>query len=213
MINTSIGLIGVALQDGKDSAASEPSYVHGLTGGKTFQLDRSVAQADVSCGVRAGTDSYVESVTPGLDFETYGYADAMPLYFYAAMGNIVSTPQGGGLHSHVVTLGDILPYLTFWGRVGGEYTRTEGCKVDTLEMDFEGNAPLEFGVTVLGMLAALGLDDPYHKQPISDLEALRAYREETEKRRIAAEAERTIYTPPGAPRKPLLANTRLFSTS
>lgn len=159
-VNTSIGLVGVAKQADKDTPASQPSYVHGLTGGQVFKLDRSVESANVSCGVRAGTDSYVSSIAPGLDFETYGYADVIPMYFWAAMGNIVSSANGEGAanNKHIITLGDKLPYFTFWGRMGGEYTSTTGCKVDTLELSFEGNSPLEFGVTVLGMGAKLGLD-------------------------------------------------------
>ena len=158
-VNTSIGLIGVAKQSDKDTPAETPSYVHGLTGGQTFKLDRSVESANVSCGIRAGTDSYVSSVTPGVDFETYGYSDVLPLYFYAAMGNIVSAANTEGApYKHVVTLGDLLPYLTFWGRIGGEYTRTDGCKVDQVEMDFEGNKPLGFGITAIGLDAALGLE-------------------------------------------------------
>ena len=161
MINTSIGLIGVAKQSNKSTAASTPAYVHGLTGGQVFKLDRTVESDDVSCGVRAGTDSHVESVVPGADFDTYGYADVLPLYFYAAMGSIASAAASGtgmtGYHKHTVTLGDILPYLTVWGRIGGEYTSVAGCKVDQLEMEFEGNSPLEFGVTLLGLAATLGL--------------------------------------------------------
>ena len=159
-VNTSIGLIGVAKQADKATHATEPRFVHGLTGGQTFRLDRSVENANVSCGVRAGTDSYVSSVTPGVDFETYGYSDALPLYFLAAMGNIASTAntgQGASAYKHTVTLGDVLPYLTFWGRIGGEYTRTDGCKVDQIEMEFEGNAPLSFGITAIGLDAELGL--------------------------------------------------------
>lgn len=162
MINTSIGLIGVAKQSSKDTAASTPTFVHGLTGGQVFKLDRTVESDDVSCGVRASTDSHVESVVPGADFDTYGYADALPLYFYAAMGSIASSANAGsgmsGYYDHVVTLGDILPYLTIWGRIGGVYTKVAGCKVDQLEMEFEGNSPLEFGVTLLGLAATLGLD-------------------------------------------------------
>lgn len=161
MINTSIGLIGVAKQSAKGTAASTPTYVHGLTGGQVFKLDRSVESDDVSCGVRAGTDSHVESVVPGADFDTYGYADVLPLYFYAAMGSIASAAASGtgmtGYYDHTVTLGDLLPYLTVWGRIGGEYTSVAGCKVDQLEMEFEGNSPLEFGVTLLGIAATLGL--------------------------------------------------------
>lgn len=157
MINTSIGLIGVAKQVDKTTHAAEPTFTHGLTGGKVFKLDRSIENASVSCGVRAGTDSYVSSVTPGLDFETYGYSDVLPLYLYAAMGNIVSTAKDT-LFEHTITLGDILPYVTFWGRIGNEFTRTDGCKVDQVEMSFEGNNPLSFGVTVIGMGAELGLE-------------------------------------------------------
>lgn len=159
-INTSIGLIAVALQQDKATPASKPAYLHGLTGGKVFQLDRAVSNAEVSCGVRAGTDSYVDTITPGVDYETYGYADVIPLYFYAAMGAINSTAnaEGASQYKHTITLGDLLPYLTFWGRIGSEYTKTTGAKLDTLEMSFEGNAPLSFGVTCIGMDAELGLD-------------------------------------------------------
>lgn len=159
-INTSIGLIGVALQVDKQTPAKEPTFVHGLTGGQTFQLDRSVASDPVSCGVRAGTDSHVESIVPGVDFETYGYGDVLPLYLYGVMGKIVSSTndEGEAKYKHVVTLGDILPYLTFWGRIGQEYTRVDGGKIDTLELEFEGNNPLSWGVTVLGIDAELGLD-------------------------------------------------------
>ena len=162
MINTSIGLVGVAKQSAKGTAASTPTFVHGLTGGKVYKPDRTTANADVACGVRAGTDSYVESIVPGADFETYGYADVLPLYFYGAMGSIASSAAQGtgmsGYYSHVVTLGDVLPYLTIWGRTGGEYTCVEGCKIDQLEMEFEGNAPVDFGIT------ALGLDDTLNLQ-------------------------------------------------
>lgn len=159
-VNTSIGLIGVAKQTNKATVASAPTFVHGLTGGQTFKLDRSVESADVACGVRTGTDSYVSSIVAGADFETYGYSDVLPLYLYGAMGNIVSASNSGtgaSSYKHTVTIGDTLPYLTFWGRTGGEYTRVDGCKVDQLEMDFEGNAPVSFGITALGINALFGL--------------------------------------------------------
>lgn len=159
-VNSAIGLIGVAKQAVKGTPASTPTFVHGLTGGQTFKLDRTVNSADVSCGVRTNTDAYVSTIVPGVDFETFGYSDVIPLYFYAAMGNITTTSQstsGAASKKHVVTLGDTLPYLTFWGRIGGEYTRTDSCKIDQIEMSFEGNAPLNFGITALGLDATFGL--------------------------------------------------------
>ena len=153
-VNTSIGLIGVAKQANKSTAASAPTFVHGLTGGSTFKLDMTIEADDVSCGVRANTDSHRESIVPGADFETYGYSDVLPLYFYGAMGSIASTASSDH-KKHTVTLGDVLPYLTVWGRTGGEYTKVAGCKVDELEMEFSGNAPLQFGVTLIGMTDTL----------------------------------------------------------
>lgn len=158
-VNTSIGLIGVAKQTDKKTPATKPTYIHGLTGGQTFQLDRSVEDANVTCGIRTSTDSYVDTIEPGVDFETYGYSDVLPLYFEGAMGNIVSAENStdSSLHDHTVTMGDELAYYTFWGRIGGEYTETDGCKIDEIEMEFEGNSPLSFGITALGIDATLGL--------------------------------------------------------
>lgn len=160
-VNTSIGLIGVAKQANKSTPASQPSFVHGLTGGQPFKMDRNVEGADVSCGIRTTTDSYVAGITPGVDFETYGYSDVLPLYLFAVMGSIVSAANSGtgaSSHKHTIKLGDALPYLTFWGRIGGEYTRTDGCKIDQIEMSFEGNKPLEFGITAIGLAALFGLE-------------------------------------------------------
>ena len=53
MINTSIGLIGLALQSAKGTAASTPEYVHGLTGGQVFKLDLVMASVTVLCVLAA----------------------------------------------------------------------------------------------------------------------------------------------------------------
>ena len=158
MINVSIGLIGAALQTDKDTPATAPTFTHGLTGGKVANLERSIESASVSCGVRAGTDSYVASIASGLDFDAYCYADVLPLYLSGCLGAIASkAATKSGFYEHTVTLGDSLPYLTFWGRIGSEYTRTDGCKVDQIEMEFEGNKPVSLGVTAIGMATTLGL--------------------------------------------------------
>lgn len=156
MIRTSIGLVGVALQADKKVAATNPQFVHGLTGGKVFSFDRSIENSKVACGMRANIDSYVKSIIPGLDFETYGYSDVLPLYFYGVLGNIATTKQES-LYKHIITLGNALPYLSFWGRLGDEYNLTSGCKIDKLEMEFEGNSPLTFGITTIGLDATMGI--------------------------------------------------------
>lgn len=154
-VNPNIGIVGVAKQVDRATPAANPTFTHGLTGGQNFKVDRSLADANVACGMRAGTDSYVDAITTGVDFETYGYADVIPLYFFSAMGSIASVASTkAGYFDHTIKLGDVLPYLTFWGRIGNEdITVTDSAKIDQLELSFDGNTPLAFGVTAVGCKA------------------------------------------------------------
>ena len=52
MINVSIGMLGVALQDG-DTPAESPTIKHGLTGGGLVNPERTIEQKAVACGLRA----------------------------------------------------------------------------------------------------------------------------------------------------------------
>lgn len=163
MINTSIALLGVALQKDEDTPATAPTFKHGLTGGGVVKPERSVEQKNVACGLRANASNgaYVSEVNLAVDFETMAYADALGLYCLAALGNVVSTPVADkdGYYKHVITLGSEIPCLTFWGQIGDTSEQTvqkaTGCKVDELTLDFEGNVPLEIGVTAAGTDAQL----------------------------------------------------------
>lgn len=162
MINTSIGLLGVARQESKTTAAPTPTFRHGLTGGGLIKPERTVEQKNVACGLRANTTNgaYVSEVNMAVDFETLAYADSLALYILAAMGNIVTTSaEESGYYKHVITLGSEIPFLTFWGQVGNTSAATvhkaTGCKIDTLSLSFEGNAPLDIGITAAGIDAAL----------------------------------------------------------
>lgn len=162
MINVSIAMLGVALQDG-ETPAETPTFKHGLTGGALVSPERSIEQKAVACGLRANASNgnYVSEVNMACDFETLAYADALALYAYAAMGKIVSTPADSleGYYKHVITLGSVLPMLTFWGQLGDTAESTvhkvDGAKMDTLSLSFEGNAPLDIGVTAAGTDATL----------------------------------------------------------
>lgn len=162
MINVSIGMLGVALQNG-NTPAEQPTIKHGLTGGGLVNPERTIEQKAVACGLRANAanGAYVSEVNMGVDFDTLAYADSLALYCLAAMGNIVSTPvaEKSGYHKHIITLGSVLPLLTFWGQIGDTDQQTvhkvDGCKIDTLGLTFEGNAPLDISVTAAGIDATL----------------------------------------------------------
>lgn len=151
-INVGIGLVGAALQADDNTPAAAPAYAHGLTGGSPISIERSASSASVACGVRTDIDGYVESIDVSPSFETLGYADVLPLYYYAALGKIVSAAGStAGTYTHTVTLGDALPSLTVWGQVGaGNFGRTDGCKVSALNMSLTGNEPASFSVETAG---------------------------------------------------------------
>lgn len=163
MINVSIGLLGVALQTSKDQAAAKPKFTHGLTGGGLVKPERNIDSKPVASGLRANSSNsaYVSEVNMGVDFECLAYADVLGLYAFAECGSIVSAAAEGkaGYFEHTITLGSQLPYLTFWGQVGDTSASTVqkaiGCKMDTLDLSFEGNAPLDIGVTAAGVNAEL----------------------------------------------------------
>ena len=72
MINPSIALYGVAKS--ATPAPAAPKYSHGLVGGEPFSAEATVETDSVSCGVRAGIDSYKTEVNVASDIETRAYA-------------------------------------------------------------------------------------------------------------------------------------------
>lgn len=171
-IRVNIGMAGIALQSDDSTRATTPKYVHGLTGGQPFGITREASSTSVACGTRADTDGYVSSIEANPNFNTLGYADVLPLYYYAALGNIVSTaatdadlPAGAtpaGYYKHVITMGKQLPSCTLWGQVGADnYGVTEGCKINSLGCEFTGNDPLAFSVEAIGKDAEFLDADPF----------------------------------------------------
>lgn len=156
-INTAIGIVGVARQQSRAVPATQPTYLHGLTGGSPFGLSREMEVDAVACGVRANSAAFVSQIEVNPSYESRCYADVMGLYLLAALGND-SVSGDGAAKTHVFTMGSALPYLTVWGQVGVDnFTRAAGCKVNELELSFDGNEPLKAKVSMLGIDALMGL--------------------------------------------------------
>ena len=162
-VNVSIGLVGIAEQANKSTPATEPSYVHGLTGGSPFGFTRTVEALSVACGVRSKPGAYVSEAEVAPNYESYCYADALGLYLKAMLG-VCETVAGTGVeegtgngvptgyYKHTFTMGDVLPYLTIFGQVGSNnITVAEGCKLSESEISFEGNGPLSMSTTWSGI--------------------------------------------------------------
>ena len=161
-INPSIGLVGAAVQEGRDTPAATPSFLHGLTGGTPFGASRSIANTPVACGTRGPSDARVDSIEINPSVQTLCYPDVIGLYLYAALGDVTSTADsvtGEGYYKHVFKMGASLPYLTLWSQVGVDnFTRAEGCKCSQLQISATGNEHLAAQVDFLGIDGDVGID-------------------------------------------------------
>lgn len=158
-LNPSIGLVGVAIQADRDTTATEPTFLHGLTGGTPFGMSRSIANTAVACGNRAPSDARVDSIEFAPSIESLCYPDVFGLYLYAGLGKVVTSADSkSGYYKHVFTMGSDLPYLTVWGQVGNDgITRTDGCKLGTLEISATGNEHLAMTASLSGIDGEVGL--------------------------------------------------------
>lgn len=169
-LNPSIGLAGIALQTDRDTPASQPTFVHGLTGGSPFGMSRSIANTPVACGNRAPSDARVDSIEFSPSIQSLCYPDALGLYLFAALGKVESKAAasvGEGYYEHTFTMGQELPYITVWGQVGKDgIARADGCKVGTLELSATGNEHLAMTASLMGIDGEVGIAEiPGDVQP------------------------------------------------
>lgn len=157
-INPSIGMVAAAVQTARDTPASTPTFMHGLTGGTPFAANRSIANTPVACGSRSASDVRVDSVSIEPSVETLCYPDVIGLYLYAVLGEVSSQPEGGN-YKHVFTMGQTLPYLTIWSQVGtNNFTMASGCKCSQLQISATGNEHLQASASFVGINAKIGID-------------------------------------------------------
>lgn len=163
-LNPSIGLAGIAIQADRDTPATQPTYMHGLTGGSPFGASRSIANTDVACGTRAPSDARVDSVEITPSIESLCYPDVFGLYLLAAMGKVTTTKVDGSdedsnLYKHVFTMGSALDYFTLWSQIGTNgFTRADGCKCDELQLSASGNEHLAMSASFQGLDGKVGID-------------------------------------------------------
>lgn len=162
-INPSIGLVGAALQTNRDTPATQPTFLHGLTGGTPFAASRSIANTPVACGTRAPSDARVDTIEVNPSVESLCYPDVLGLYLYSALGGVSSSEDtdgaGTGYYRHVFKMGSALPYLTLWSQVGVDnFTEADGCKCSELQMSATGNEHLAMTASFIGIDAKVGID-------------------------------------------------------
>ena len=160
-LNPSIGLAGIAFQKDRDTPATQPTYLHGLTGGSPFGASRNIANTAVACGNRAPSDARVDSIEITPSIQSLCYPDTLGWYLYAALGACKTTDLADtkkGYYQHVFTMGNTVPYATIWSQIGtNNFTRSDGCKCGTLELTATGNEHLGMQADFQGIDAQVGI--------------------------------------------------------
>lgn len=149
-INSALALVGAAKQTAKGSPAAAPAYGHGVAGGQIMTLEIEQEADDVTAGARVTANVNRTSATAGADWEGRVYPRSVGLWLYSIFGNVVTT--GAGPFSHAFTAGDDVPYLTTFGRLGGEYYTVQDFKVDEAEFSWDGTEPVEFSLSGMGTI-------------------------------------------------------------
>lgn len=147
--------VGLAKQTGKGAIAANPAFVHGLAGGG-ISLEISQEADPLTSAYLAPAGTFRDQAAAGASIDTRAFAKAIGIYLLAALGNVVTS--GTGPYTHTFTLGSSLPYLTVFEKKGdGAIVAVRDCKLDELELAWEGNKPVtvsaKFAGTVLSFPA------------------------------------------------------------
>lgn len=162
-VNKAIALVGLALQAARGSAQDQPSFAHGIYGGK---IGPELKNADdpVTSSYRFSTSGYRESIENGGDYTCPAYFKTIGCYLYGVMGG-VDTVAG----THTFTVADTLPFWTFWAALDdGRIVRLDDSKISEVSIKWEGNKPAEVSVTLLGceMFGLRAGDEPVTMVPL-----------------------------------------------
>lgn len=152
-IQSALSLVGAAKQSAKDSAASNPTFVHGVTDGAVVTVDITQDRDERTSGSLSASDVNRTAVMPGFGYSARAHSKSCGLYFFGALG-AVST-SGSGTYTHTITPASTLPYLTTFGQMGGTNYKVSNARVADLSVSFEENGPLTLAVSGMGTAVAV----------------------------------------------------------
>lgn len=156
-IQSALAQVGVAKQASKGSAATDPTFGHGVTSGTVLTVDVSQDLEEHTTGTRVAPGVNRTGVMPGIDFSCRAHAKSLGLYLYGALGSVATSGPTAGLYTHTFTVGDDLPYLTAFGKLGSNIYACNDTKIDSLEISFNEAEPLEVAVSGMGTTANYGV--------------------------------------------------------
>lgn len=148
-IQSALALVGGAKQSAKGSAATDPTYQHGITDGQVLTVEVSQDLESRTSGTRFAPAVNRTGVMPGIEFTCRGHVSSIGLWLFGALG-AKSVSGTSPNYTHTFSTGADLPYLTAFGSLDSNLYSVEDVKVDSLEVSWSENEPVEFAVTGMG---------------------------------------------------------------
>ena len=153
-MNKSIAAIGVTKQVDKATVATAPAYWHGVNSGKmaTVEVTDEVLEVTTQIAAAALVNRTQADLPTG--FKTLSFRNAVGLYLLGVLGD-VGTTGAAAPYTHVFTMADALPWLTFFSELDAWLQANGASKISELSFEWDGPKPLWITVVANGCTMSL----------------------------------------------------------
>lgn len=149
-------VVGLSVQANKSTARTTIDHMFGITDGSVMTVEVSQDLEARTSGRRFAPSVNRTAVMPGIDFTCRAHPGSVGMLLWGALG-AYTTAGASAPYTHEFTLGDDLPYFTTFAEFDGDNETVRAVKIDSLELSWNENEPVE--VAVSGMGCDLILED------------------------------------------------------
>jgi hypothetical protein len=153
MLQGALYQIGVAKQTAKGTAATNPTYAHGVMDGG-FQLQPEQARVAVTSGTRVAPQVDRTKAIAKVSFTTRMFTKSTGLWLLGGLGS--DSVTGAGPYTHTITGANALPYLTVWAWLDSQVVSVRDFVVDSIEISWDGSTPPSMKIDGAGTIATFG---------------------------------------------------------
>jgi hypothetical protein len=152
-LQSAIFQAGIAKQTVKGTPIANPGFGHGVLSGTIMTADVQQSLEDHTSSTRVSTGVNRTGVVCGLELSARAHSKAIGMWLYGALGGY--SVSGAGPYTHVIVSAADLPYLTATGKMGSNVYSVQDVKLDSLEISWSENEPLEFSASGIGTIPNL----------------------------------------------------------
>lgn len=158
-VQTRLVKLGLATQSAFGTAATAPTYIVGLTGGKIYDVELEEAELDTTWDNRVLSGYDRHQAVPVSDSSVVAMPQSIGTFLMCTLGAHAVT--GVGPYTHTFTVGSALPYATLWGMFGSaDSAQITDAKLDSLELAWEKTAALSAKAKFMGCGINIGTAFP-----------------------------------------------------